>query len=351
MNIPDTLLKWDLARTFNPEEARFVDRKRKLRLFTSEIHKEAEVVFDDDRGRSFMEGKPRSVIFRNGRWEDSSLSCDEETDGLLFARDDGFWKCQYGGNTIKIMESCDPRDAAQWVNSYIDTCTQRSTGSNKRNLISEFKGVTYELGSVLDEDPMAVAQMEKDTIWFYNHTTTNRLFCVAVQEVTTSPWFKGHTPTTISDVIVHECAHLLEGQLKNPIADLAVSLGKAFDGDDGLFKELESAAMQVNEVYFKQLFRKTQIGIDCSKSDDRSFNLLAGADNVAREMVAEFVSRAVLGGQNIAKISENAKAKEIFDMIAKVPIAPENIDLLEGSRRVFSTNFMPRHRTVRAAFE
>ena len=351
MAASQTLLKWDLSRTLHPEEAGFSERNSLLRLFSTEIEREAASVFGNDPGRGFMNGRNLPVVFLDGKWVDTSSTYADQKDGLQFTKEGEFWKCEYGGNTIKIMNSCDQRDAAQWISSYIDTCTPASITANTRSKISEFKGITYELGSTVPNDPLAVAQAIKDTVYFYNHGDTQRLFCVALQDITSSPSFNGNTPTTISDVIVHECAHLLEGQLKKPIARMALSLSRALSGDYELFNEMKNAAMQVNDVYFDQLFCRTKIAIDCSNPEDMDFNILAGSDNIANEIAAEFLSRAVLGGQNLDRISGNRKAMEIFDMISKVPIEPENADPLEGRRRVFSTNFMPNFRTDRSLFE
>lgn len=349
MNSEETLLRWDLSITSEKGEARFIDKNDYLRLYSPDIYDYVEARFKDDHGLPFMNGEDRSVIFHAGEWVHAPLSREARLEGLLFVPDDGAWVCQHRGNTIRILASCDQRDAATWISSYLKTCSIPRTGSNLRGRIVESEGVTYELGTYVDKVPMAVASMHDSTISFLTHKQTNRLFCVGVEEVTKDD----PTPTSIEDVVVHECVHLLRPQLLDKISTLTSLVTDGLRGNEDRYTELCKAAMTVNEMYFEGLFHDSKKEVETAPDDKLEDAINYNADRIANEMVTEFMSRCVLGGKKTNEVSRNPMARNICEELARVPLSfslPIN-ETGELHRYIYSTRHSPPDRLLGTAIE
>ena len=84
MATDETLLRWDLSRTSERRDARFVDDKDYLRLFSLDTYSAVEDLYKGDHGKPFMNGEDRSVVFHAGKWCHPPFSKEANLTGLLF---------------------------------------------------------------------------------------------------------------------------------------------------------------------------------------------------------------------------------------------------------------------------
>ena len=169
-----------------------------------------------------------------------------------------------GSWSVKILSSCDPRDAAGFL--------------HELKIIQEkqpdLKGLRLVLGAFA-ESPTAVAAAGKSgDIYFFNHRESGRLFAAGLQEV---------SKTTIRRLIYHELAHVAEN-LKDKETAIAVRILMHPE-------EMKSSLLQLNQAYFAEI-NKLFVKIEESTDEDEKARL---ANYIAGEAVAEIFASLQTG--------------------------------------------------------
>jgi hypothetical protein len=83
--------------------------------------------------------------------------------------------------SVRILAACDEDDASRWIQSYLTIANAREGDSRRAILL--LKGATFILGEH-DNNPTAVAGAGLKTVRFFNHHSTQRLFCAGVEQCT-----------------------------------------------------------------------------------------------------------------------------------------------------------------------
>lgn len=242
MERPEKLLDAQLRGTLDPEKAQFAETGRKLRLYSPDLFAKVEDAFLNEKSRGFAAGRKwGDVVFRRGVWAPADQA-SVERDSFLFEKKGDAWEGRIGEQGIRILETCDQDDASRWIESYL-TIVNAPEGDSRRAILL-LKGATFVLGE-RDDNPTAVAGAGIKSVRFFNHHSTERLFCVGVEQCTAGWKF----PTTNLDMIVHESTHLFRKKLRPAVNQVVSLVYKAICGVNSSGNELLGIGSEINEGY------------------------------------------------------------------------------------------------------
>ena len=189
--------------TVDPKKALFEEdlwpRLRRIRLWRQELK---------DRIKATGEKSPTNSV-------GTSTGADLRRFGgevFFFDSHFGMWSQRVGHFLFLVRPDCDDGDAISWMRAFRDAEAKNPALQNTWDAI-------FILGGTA-RDPECVVQADPDygIVEFFNHPNYPRLFAALVADATDGT----EVPVTITRMIHHEAAHLVEIQLLGEIADLAL---------------------------------------------------------------------------------------------------------------------------------
>ena len=311
------LLDADLNPTLDADDARFSEESHFLKTYIPQLYDDVKSLYLHDKGKGFPFKDAKFVTLHNGEWSDKA------GDGLVFAREEGAtdsWVTKLDGHTIRILSTCDGRDAARWV-SVFETIAHAAP-SNPLSKINLLRNAEFILGAVDADNPKNVAGAGVRTVRFFNHHEVGRLLACGIEEVTRSKKWK--TPTTILNTICHESAHLFEKAIK-PEIDLVTDLVFTSFSDDKAKKTVIETVMDINEDYLTEIYTN-----DYRRAPFLDFlkpatlkgkeSLTSLARHTAEEIVTEAFGRFVLGGEPWPREPRSSFSQELMNRLTSITL-------------------------------
>jgi hypothetical protein len=309
-----------LRGTLDQSKARFAEMGSKLRVFSPDLFAQVEHAFLNKKARGFAAGAHSGdVVFRHGVWAPAGqISADP--DCFRFEKKGNAWEGRIGEQSIRILEACDEDDAGRWIESYLTLAN--GLEGDSRSAILLLKGATFVLGEH-DDNPTAVAGADMKSVRFFNHHSTQHLFCVGVEQCTVGWTF----PTTALNMIVHESAHLFRKKLRPSVGKMASLAYEAMCGVKSSGNELLGIGNEINEGYLSDLIIGgiQKVCIDEPLAKYGRFELesvrLDMSNRLGGEVVAEAFGRFVIGGENPPK-ELSLPARSLMDLLRSLALEP-----------------------------
>jgi hypothetical protein len=337
MEAPEKLLDAQLRGTLDQSEARFAETGRKLRLFSPDLFAQVEHAFLNKKGRRFAGGaNSGDVVFRHGVWAQAD-QVSADPDCFLFEKKGNAWEGRIGEQSVRILEACDEDDASRWMESYLTIANALEGDSRRAILLS--KGATFVLGEH-DNNPTAVAGAGMRTVRFFNHHSTQRLFCVGVERCTAG-W---KSPTTVLNMIVHESAHLFRKKLRPAVNQVASLAYKAMCGMKSSDNELLGIGNEINEGYLSGVItggiQKVCINEPLAKHGrfEVESARLDMSNRLGGEVVAEAFGRYVICGEN-PPVEFSPAAQSLMDHLHSIVL--ESVQLPSDDDPVITKTLAP----------
>lgn len=314
------LLDGCLRPTTKPEDARFSESERILAAYKAKLYGDVEELYRSDPGQGFHQFlNAEKLVLRNKVWSASTENAHQA--GVLFTREEGAattWVATIKDHTVRILGTCDARDAAQWV-SVFEEITSADTPARKINIL---KNTEFILGAH-DENPLNIAGVGNRTIFFFNHHETGRLFTCGV-ETATAKWEK---PTSIRNTILHECAHLFEPVLEEEIARTSDVIFDAFNDNESAKSIIMETALAINPDYLVHIFqedyaRSTVPNYKNQETEVAPASRTLLALHCAKEIVAEAFSRYVLDNEVLPTLARGGYAQGLINRLRHVTLQP-----------------------------
>jgi hypothetical protein len=312
------LLDANLNPTLDADDARFSEGSHFLEAYIPRLYADVEALYLNDKGNGFPYKDAKFATLHNGEWSDKA------GEGFVFTREEGAttsWVTKIGGHTIRILSTCDGRDAAQWVSNFETIAF--ANPSNPLSKINLLRNAEFILGA-FDNNKKNVAGAGARTVSFFNHHGVDRLLACGIEEVTRSNKWK--TPTTILNTICHESAHLFEKAIK-PEIDLVADLVFTSFSDDKAKETVIEMAMDINGDYLTEIYTddyKKAPFLDFQKPSlfKGKASLTTLARHTAEEIVSEAFGRFVLGGETWTKEPRSPFAQELMDRLTSITLKP-----------------------------
>jgi hypothetical protein len=320
MEPPEKLLDSELRGTLDPAKARFAETGRKLRLYSPALFAKVEDAFLNDKGRGFAAGaKWGDVVFRHGVWAPAGQA-SAGPDCFLFEKRGNAWEGRIGEQSIRILEECDQDDASRWIESYL-TIANAPEGDSRRAILL-LKGATFVLGEH-DDNPTAVAGAGMKSVRFFNHHSTQRLFCVGVEQCTAGWKF----PTTVLNVVAHESAHLFGGKLQPAVNEMAGLAYEAMCGVKSSENQLQRIGNEINTDYLSgviiggiQKVRLNEPLAEHGRFEMESVRLEM-SNRLGGEVVAEAFGRFVICGEK-PPVDFSPATQSLMDHLHSIVLEP-----------------------------
>jgi len=312
------LLDAELNPTLNMEDARFSEKTRFLEVYIPQLYDDVKSHYQNDKGKGFPFKEAKFATLQNGEWS------DKKGEGIVFEREEGAtssWVTKIGEHKIRILSTCDGRDAAKWVSTFENIAF--SPPDNSLSKINLLRNAEFILGA-FDENPKNVAGAGTRTVRFYNHHEVGRLFSCGIEEVTKTEKWK--TPTTILNTICHESAHLFENAIK-PEIDLVASLVFISFTDNKSKKTVIETVRDINEDYLTEIYtddykRFSILNFQKPATLKGKADPTTLARHTAEEIVTEAFGRFILGGETWPKESCSPFAKELMERLTAITLKP-----------------------------
>lgn len=325
MERPEKLLDAELRGTLDPTKARFAEMGSKLRLYSPDLFGQVKEAFSNEKGRGFAAGdKWGDVVFRHGVWAPADQS-SKDPDCFLFEKKGDAWEGRIGEQSIRILEACDQDDASRWIESYLTIAN--APEEDPRRAILLLQGATFVLGEH-DSNPTAVAGAGTKTVRFFNHHSTQRLYCVGVEQCTAEWTF----PTTVLNVIAHESAHLFREELRPAVNKVASLAYDAMRDVKSSSNELFGIANGINKDYLSGVLTGgiQKVAINEPLAEHGRFDAesirLEMSNYLAGEVVAEAFGRYVICGEEPAA-ELSPRAQSLMDDLRSIVLEPVQLPL------------------------
>jgi len=323
-SMPPKILDSRLRPTIKTEDAVFSEIGRILSACKAQLYGEVEEMYRNDPGNGFGQFVTAEMLMlHNKQWRRAMTEEGVPHSGILFTRQERgttSWVAKLDGYTIRILATCDIRDASQWVGVFQEVV------NSGRTLVSQIINLLANTEFVLgthDGNPLNIAGAGTRTIHFFNHCETGRLFACGV-ETATRKW---QYPTSIRNFIMHECAHLFQPSLQEEIDRTSDVVFDAFSDNEVAKAIVMETALAINSDYLLHLFEENYA--KCTVPNYKNQETVAFdasrtslATHCAQEIVTQAFSRYVFNNEVMRKLPTGAYAQNLINRLRNIAQKP-----------------------------